>query len=139
MDTPVSRVAYLADERIREWARALVRADVRVFAHARRRFLEKPNAERLHLLRTSARRLRSLYEDVRGVVEVSKRGSLGRLIALTGEARDASVLREALESAIDVRERAIGRSYLSALRKRERRGLKRVYRALLALHIEAPE
>jgi hypothetical protein len=37
-----------------------------------------------------------------------------------------------------MRERDAGRRYENMLRKRERRGLRNVYRALLHLHIEAP-
>lgn len=128
----------MADDRIREWALALEKAELAAFGRARRRFLRRPSPKRLHVLRTAARRLRSLYEDLRGVLRCKRRRRLRRLIALTGEPRDANVMRKLLMANSDVREAAGARHVARALRKRERAGLKRVFRALLRLRVESP-
>jgi len=81
--------------------------------------------------------LRSLYEDLREVLRCKRRAELRRLIELTGEARDAGVLRDLLAACADAREAPSLRRIERALRKRERAGLKRIFRALLRLRIEA--
>ena len=111
---------HAPDDRIAEWALGLVKADVHAFKRARARFLRQPSAKRLHELRTTARRLRCIHEDLREAVPPFSLKRLRRLIDLTGEARDAAVMREALRDALDVRERRAARSLLRALRRRER-------------------
>lgn len=64
-----------------------------------------------------------------------KRKRLHQLIALTGEARDATVLHQLLAASVDVREAAPARATLRSLKKRRRAGCKAVYRALLRLTI----
>jgi hypothetical protein len=126
----------VADDRIREWALALEKTELAAFGRARRRFLRRPSPKRLHALRAAARRLRSLYEDLLDVLRFKQRRQLRRLIALTGEPRDAGVMRRLLIAQTDVREAAGARHVARALRKRQRAGLKRVYRALLRLQVE---
>lgn len=120
----------MADERIREWACGLLKTDMRAFRRARVRFLRRPTAERLHDVRVSARRLRSLCEDLREALPAVHAKRLHRLITLTGDARDAAVLRETLRAALEGRERTAARPLLRSLRERERTLLKRVCRAL---------
>jgi CHAD domain-containing protein len=120
----------MPDDRIAEWAQGLVKADVHAFKRARTRFLRQPSAKRLHDLRTTARRLRCLHEDLREAIPPFSLLRLRRLIDLTGEARDAAVMREALREALDVRERRSARKLLGALRRRELLVLKYIAQAL---------
>jgi CHAD domain-containing protein len=87
---------------------------------ARRRFLRSASTKRLHDLRKAARRLSSSFEDFRDVVPVQKRKRLKSLIDLTGCARDAAVLRERLEAALDPLERTVAKPMIRELRARER-------------------
>jgi len=128
----------MPDDRIAEWALGLVKADVHAFKRARARFLRQPGAKRLHDLRTSARRLRSLHEDLREAIPPFSLKGLHRLIDLTGEARDAAVMREALRDALDVRERHAARGLLRTLRRRERIALKRIARTLKHVRLSQP-
>ena len=128
----------MPDDRIAEWALGLVKADVHAFKRARARFLRQPSAKRLHDLRTTARRLRLLHEDLREAVPPFSLKRLRRLIDLTGEARDAAVMREALREALDVRERRAARGLLHALRRRERIALKRIAHALESVRFSHP-
>jgi len=128
----------MPDDRIAEWALGLIKADVHAFKRARARFLRQPGTKRLHDLRTSARRLRSLHEDLREAIPPFSLKRLRRLIDLTGEARDASVMREALRDALDVRERRAARGLLRTLRQRERITLKRIARALKHVRLSQP-
>jgi CHAD domain-containing protein len=128
----------MADDRIAEWALGLVKADVQAFKRARARFLRQPSANRLHELRTSARRLRSLHEDLHEAIPPFSLKRLRALIDLTGEARDAAVMREALRDALDVRERHAARGLLRALRRRERVALKRIAGTLEHVRLSQP-
>ena len=128
----------MPDDRITEWALGLVKADVHAFKRARARFLRQPSAKRLHELRTSARRLRSLHEDVHEAIPPFLLKRLRVLIDLTGEARDAAVMREALRDALDVRERRAARGLLRALRQRERVALKRIAGTLEHVRLSHP-
>jgi len=121
------------DDRIAEWALGLVKHDVRAFKRARARFLRQPSAKRLHDLRTTARRLRCVHEDLEGAVSPFSLKRLRHVIELTGDARDAAILRETLRDALDVRERRAARHLLRALRRRERIALKRIAVALNGL------
>ncbi|HUN28573.1 MAG TPA: CHAD domain-containing protein [Alphaproteobacteria bacterium] len=127
----------MPDDRIAEWAQGLVKADAHAFKRARSRFLRQPSAKRLHDLRTTARRLRCIHEDLREAIPPFSLKRLRRLIDLTGDARDAAVMREALRNALDVRERHAARALLRALRRRERLALARIARALE--HVKAPK
>jgi CHAD domain-containing protein len=118
------------DEKIREWAQGLLDGDVRAFERARTRFIRRPTADRLHDIRVSARRLRSLCEDLREALPRVRTKRLHRLIDMTGDARDAAVLREALRHALAPQERKAARTLLRSLRKRERTILQRIARAL---------
>ena len=90
----------MGDERIKEWAQGMLEGDVRAFERARTRFIRRPTAERLHDVRVSARRLRSLCEDLREALPRLRVKRLARVIDMSGDARDAAVLREALRKAL---------------------------------------
>ena len=126
-------LATMADDRVTDWARGLAAADMRAFMRARRRFLRRPSSKHLHELRIAARRLRALFEDFRDVLTSQRRTTLSRLIQLTGEARDAAVLRKTLREAVDARERRDARTLLRDLRARERSCFSRVRRLLAKL------
>jgi CHAD domain-containing protein len=126
------------DERIRDWALGLLSHDVRAFRRARARFLRRASADRLHDLRVSARRLRSLCEDLAGALPRVHGKRLHRLIALTGDARDAAVLRETLRVSLDPQERTAARALLRSLRERERTMLKRIARLLRRVKVRLP-
>ncbi len=128
----------MPDDRIAEWAQGLAKHDVRAFRRARRRFLRQPSIKRLHDLRTSARRLRSFYEDLHEAIPSFASKRLHRLIALTGEARDAEVQRAMLRGALDTRERRAARELLRALRQRERTALKRIFRMVKRVRFSTP-
>ena len=123
----------MADERVIEWAKTLGSAEVRAFMKARRRFLKRPSAKRLHELRTAARRLRSLFKDFRDVLRPQRSKRLRRLIEATGEARDAAALRKTLREALDTRERGEARITIAGLRARERACFSHVRRLLARL------
>lgn len=128
----------MPDDRIAEWALGLVKHDVRAFKQARSRFLHQPSAKRLHDLRTTARRLRCVHEDLEGAVPPFSLKQLRHVIDLTGDARDAGVLRETLRDALDARERRAARHLLRLLRRRERIALKRIVVALKDLRSPHP-
>ena len=126
----VGEAESMPDDRIVEWAQGLVKHDVHAFERARRRFLRRPSASRLHELRTTARRLRSLHDDLHEAAPAFSIKRLRQLVDLTGEARDAAVLRDALRDVLDPREHRIARSMLRTLRQRERVALGRITRML---------
>lgn len=128
----------MPDERIAEWALGLVKHDVRAFKQARARFLRQPSAKRLHDLRTTARRLRCIHDDMEGAIVPFSLKRLRNVIELTGDARDAAVLRETLRDALDARERRGARQLLRVLRRRERIALKRIAHALESLRSPRP-
>jgi CHAD domain-containing protein len=134
----VANLAWMPDERIAEWALGLVKHDVRAFKRARTRFLRQPSAKRLHEVRITARRLRCIHEDMEGAIPPFSLKQLRRVIDLTGDARDAAVLRETLRDALDARERRDARHLLRALRRRERIALKRIAHALEGLRAPQP-
>jgi CHAD domain-containing protein len=128
-----AKAESMSDDRIREWAGALFETDLRAFRRARARFLRRPTGERLHDVRVSARRLRSICEDLEEALPRIHGARLGRIIAMTGDARDAAVLRETLRGTLEGREREIARPVLRSLRKRERALLSRICRSLKRL------
>ncbi|HUA07858.1 MAG TPA: CHAD domain-containing protein [Candidatus Acidoferrales bacterium] len=100
--------------------------------------MRQPSAKRLHDVRTTARRLRCLHEDMHDAIAPFSLRRLRHVIDLTGDARDAAVLRETLRDALDARERHAARKLLRALRRRELITLKRIARALEKLRTPQP-
>jgi CHAD domain-containing protein len=104
------------------WLSDTVAGETKALDRARRRFVKEPTAEGLHLVRTGARRLRSLLEDVAALhlaPRLLKR--VKRTSKLTDTARDAAVQRELLERTVDETERETAEPLLQALRERELR------------------
>lgn len=104
-----------------KWIVKTIDAERRRLERARRRFVDDPDEERLHDLRTRGRRLRSFLEAVR---ELEKRpkllGRLKRAAALTDAARDAAILLTLLDLTVDETERVTAEPLLAQLRERER-------------------
>lgn len=119
----------MSDDRVRAWAAALSEREADAFHAARDEFCRKPTADRLHMLRTAGRRLRSLYDDLGGVLPAVSEKGLRRIVKRAGKTRDATVLRAMLKAALDESEREIVAPILRDLRLRERAGLRRVRRA----------
>jgi hypothetical protein len=114
-----------------KWIRKRVAAERRTLERARRRFVEKPNGKRLHAVRTTGRRFRSLLEDVECVApahELLKR--VKRAAAMTDAARNAAVLLALLERSIEPGERAEAGALLASLRERQEDALRRARRRL---------
>jgi CHAD domain-containing protein len=126
------------DARVAEWTLGLVRNDARAFERARERYLRRATGKRLHELRTAARRLRSLHDDLRESFPTFAIVHLRQLIALTGEARDAQVQCKALRDALDPRERRAARAMLRDLQTRERAATKHIQSALERVRITVP-
>ena len=104
-----------------KWVAKTIDAERRRLERARRRFIDQPDEERLHDLRTRGRRLRSILEDVR---EVEHRPKLLRRVkraaTLTDAARDAAILLALLERSVDETERVTAEPLLEQLRARAR-------------------
>lgn len=98
---------------------------------ARRRFLRKPTNKRLHELRITARRLRSLLEDVADLSPARKLlRHVKRTAKATDAARDATVLLQLLEGSIDEGERELARPLIEKFGVRERLAMERTYKRL---------
>ncbi len=104
-----------------KWVVKTIDAERRRLEQARRHFIDDPNEECLHELRTKGRRLRSFLEAVR---ELERHPKLLRRLkhaaALTDAARDAAILLTLLERSLDETERATAVPLLDQLRERER-------------------
>lgn len=107
--------------RLMKWVVKTIDAERRRLERARRCFIDDPNEERLHELRTRGRRLRSFLEAVR---ELERRPKLLRRLKraaeLTDAARDAAMLLALLERTLDETERLTAEPLLEQLRERER-------------------
>jgi CHAD domain-containing protein len=126
----------MADESVRAWAQDLLARDVEAFEHARKRFLRRPTAKRLHAVRTSARRLRSLLEDVSDVIGLTDLDDLHSAINASGRARDAAVLYEAVRQNLAEDERSFARAFLRDLRESERSFTKKTCKRLKRVRVE---
>jgi CHAD domain-containing protein len=104
------------------WAGDTVASETKALNRSRKAFVREPSAETLHQVRTGARRLRSLLEDV-AALHVQKRllRRVKRTSQLTDVARDSAVQRELLERVLDETEREAAQPLFEALRERELR------------------
>lgn len=104
-----------------KWVVKTIDAERRRLERARRCFIDGPDEDRLHDLRTGSRRLRSFLEAVRGLEHRPKLlRRLKRAAALTDAARDAAILLSLLERTIDATERVTAEPLIEQLRERER-------------------
>lgn len=125
----------MVDPSVRAWAAELLGRDVDAFKRARKRFLKRPTGKRLHAVRTAARRMRSLFEDLSSAIGVTDLHDLRLAIHASGAARDAGVLRRILRCELDRDERAFARDFLKALRKRKRTCTKKTRKRLRRVHM----
>jgi hypothetical protein len=119
------------------WIDGAIANERALLEHHRKQFVHEPSRERLHAVRTTARRLRSLLEDVAGAHErrgLAKR--VKRTARYTDEARDAAVLRDLLERTVDAAECDAARAFLRSLKKRERTATRFARKALRRLRFE---
>lgn len=94
---------------------------MRSLERSRRRFLKAPSEDRLHAVRTSGRRLRSLLEDTADLQnERSLLRSLKRASKATDAARDAAIALQLLEATLDESDRDLAEPLFTALRRRRR-------------------
>jgi CHAD domain-containing protein len=120
------------------WIRDTVAAETTALEGIRRAFVREPTADALHRVRTGARRLRSLLEDVAAIAPHKRlRRRAKRAAELTGEARDAAVQRELLERLLDDGERADAQPLLTSLREREAHATAAARRQLRRIHFTA--
>ena len=121
-----------------KWLRKQMKMERRTLERARRRFLRKPSQERLHHVRTSSRRLRSLLEDTS---ELAAARSLVRAVKRTAKstdaARDAAVIRALLERTVGPDEVHHAQSLLADLRLQERHAIREAVKRLRRLHYPA--
>lgn len=104
-----------------KWVGKTIDAERRRLERARRRFIDQPDEEHLHDLRTRARRLRSFLEAVCELENHPKLlRRLKRAAALTDAARDAAILLTLLDNAVDETERVTAEPLLEQMRERER-------------------
>jgi hypothetical protein len=84
------------------WLQKAIRRERDALERARRRFIRKPTEKRLHDVRTTGRRFRSLLEDVADLLPSRKLlARVKRAAAATDAARDASIALRLLDAAID--------------------------------------
>ncbi|HEV3195023.1 MAG TPA: CHAD domain-containing protein [Candidatus Cybelea sp.] len=103
-----------------KWLAKTIRNERRALERARRRFVEKPSERRLHDVRTTGRRFRSLLEDVADLIPAPQLlRRVKRAAATTDAARDATVIRQLLERSTDAAEAATARPVLDELRHQE--------------------
>ncbi len=101
---------------------------------ARRRFVRKPDDQRLHHVRTASRRLRSLLEDTAYIVQSpALLRSVKRTAKATDAARDATVIRELLERCVAPVERHHALELLRTLRAQEQHAMERACKRLQRL------
>jgi CHAD domain len=104
-----------------KWLAKTIRGERRALERARRRFVRKPSEKRLHGVRTTGRRLRSLLEDVSDLAphrELLRQ--VKRAAAATDAARDATIILRLLESNVTSSERELAQPLLDRLREKER-------------------
>jgi len=103
-----------------KWLAKTIRSERRALERARRRFVREPNEKRLHEVRTTGRRLRSLLEDVGDLAphrELLRQ--VKRAAAATDAARDATIILRLLESNVTSSERELAQPILDRLREEE--------------------
>jgi CHAD domain-containing protein len=120
-----------------DWILDTVAGECAALDRARRRFVREPTAEGLHHVRTGARRLRSLLEDVAALHRQTRLlRRVKRTAGATDAARDGAVQRELLERLLDDGEREAAEPLMDILRERERRATKAACRKLRRVRFE---
>jgi hypothetical protein len=113
------------------WLKKTIHAEQRALERARRRFVGDPSEKRLHGVRTTGRRFRSLLEDVASITESKRlRRRVKRAAAATDVARDAAIILRLLESSVDGVEAELALPLLERLRRQERLATRRACKEL---------
>lgn len=121
-----------------KWLENAIARELRALERARRRFIDKPTQKRLHDVRTTGRRFRSLLEDVAELSSAKKLlRRVKRVASLTDAARDATILRGLLERTLAPAENAAAAPLLAALGERERDATRRAHRRLRQTRLRA--
>lgn len=114
-----------------KWLEKTIVRERRALERARRRFVSKPNEKRLHDVRTTGRRFRSLLEDVASIAKSKRlRRRVKRAAAATDAARDATIILELLETSVNANESALAAPLLERLRDQERTATRDACKAL---------
>jgi CHAD domain-containing protein len=114
-----------------KWLEKTIRHERRALERARRRFVAEPSEERLHDVRTNGRRFRSLLEDVADLhphPRLLRR--VKRAAAATDAARDATIIRQLLESSTDPGELDAARPLVDELIENARLATRRARKRL---------
>jgi hypothetical protein len=121
-----------------KWLTKTIHDERRTLERARRRFIRKPSEKRLHAVRTSGRRFRSLLEDVADLAPAARLlRRVKRAAAATDAARDAAIIRVLLERTIDVAEAPLASELLEELRRREAEATRSARKRLRRTHFGA--
>lgn len=114
-----------------KWLTKAITRERRALERARERFVEKPDEKRLHVVRTTGRRFRSLLEDVAGLEPHEElRRRVKRAAGATDAARDATIILRLLESSLDPGEAQAATPLLEELRKQEKLATRRACQKL---------
>jgi CHAD domain-containing protein len=114
-----------------KWVVKAIRSERRALERARRRFVSKPNEERLHEVRTTGRRFRSLLEDIAGFAPSQRlRRGVKRAAGATDAARDAAIILTLLENSVEGPEAHVAQPLLEQLRLQKERATRRACKAL---------
>ncbi len=120
-----------------KWLTKTIRSERRALERARRRFVRKPNENRLHDVRTTGRRFRSLLEDVAAITRSERlRRRVKRAAAATDAARDATIILRLLESSVDAGEVETAQPLLERLREQERLATRRACKELRRMRFD---
>ena len=120
-----------------KWLKETIARELRALERARKRFVTKPSEKRLHGVRTTGRRLRSLLEDVAGIARSERlRRRVKRAAAATDAARDATIILRLLETSVDAEESAMAEPLLERLREQERTATRKACSALRRMRFE---
>jgi hypothetical protein len=114
-----------------KWLAKTIGSERRALERARRRFVANPSEKRLHEVRTTGRRFRSLLEDVAGLAPSERlRRRVKRAAAATDAARDATIILRLLQASVAAAEAEIARPLFEQLRRQETLATKRARKEL---------
>ncbi|MBV8531182.1 MAG: hypothetical protein JO104_07680 [Candidatus Eremiobacteraeota bacterium] len=113
------------------WLAKTIRSERRALERARRRFIAKPSEKRLHEVRTTGRRFRSLLEDVAELAPSARLlRRVKRAAAATDAARDATIILRLLQTSVDPSELLVATPLLRELRRHEALATRRARKQL---------
>ncbi|HEX4013903.1 MAG TPA: CHAD domain-containing protein [Candidatus Cybelea sp.] len=122
-----------------KWLRKAIRRERDALERARREFVRKPTEKRLHDVRTSGRRFRSLLEDVADLAAAPKLlARVKRATAATDAARDASIALRLLDASVPEDERQSAAWLFTEVRQRQAEATQRAHRRLRCARFSQP-